>query len=374
MGRDARGDKPSTLPYVPALDGLRGIAIILVLALHYSLLPCGWIGVQIFFVLSGYLITKILLQEKTRPLGEYLKRFYVRRSLRIFPLYFFFLLATTALYVTLAVPRSLASYWPYLYTYTFNLRGLSGLEKIDIAGRDPFYHLWSLSVEEQFYLVWPFLVFSLSQKNFRRTLMAILIVAPLLRWAVVAASLAWGRDSEFARIFVYYFTPCQADAFASGGLLAILPQLSLKKSQTLFVFSFLLLALAGWFNQVGGVNFQTLDFGYPLHMFENYQYLWGYSLLNFFSFSLLAFFLAKPDEPPSLLRRGLRRLGKVSYGTYMLHLLALLPFQLWVLRSGVSAGSYLGCFLLYVLLAWLLAELSYRYLEVPFLRLKERKY
>lgn len=90
MGRDARGDKPSTLPYVPALDGLRGIAIILVLALHYSLLPCGWIGVQIFFVLSGYLITKILLQEKTRPLGEYLKRFYVRRSLRIFPLYFFF--------------------------------------------------------------------------------------------------------------------------------------------------------------------------------------------------------------------------------------------------------------------------------------------
>lgn len=368
--------RESSLAYIPALDALRGIAILLVLAFHYGLLPCGWIGVQVFFVLSGYLITKILVQEKDRPLGDFLRRFFSRRALRIFPLYFAFLFVVVIAYWATGKPRTISSYWPYLFTYTFNLRQLAGLTANDEMTQDPFFHLWSLSVEEQFYLLWPSLVYALSVERLRKCLIGLICLAPLVRILVYQICLAQQKDLEFTRVFLYYFTPCQVDAFATGALLAVVPAISFEKSRIWFCLSLAAVALAGWWNQMflssEGLKKYSLDFGYPIHIVENHQYLWGYSLLNLCAASLLMFMLTRPWSGNGIAARSLVRVGKVSYGMYVLHVVGLIPFLTLKYNPGEYVVAYHAAFFLYVVLVWLLAELSYRFLEKPFLALKVR--
>ena len=146
-----------SLRYIPSLDGLRGLGSFLVIATHYGYSQDGWIGLEFFFVLSGFLITAILLTETNRPLGEYLGRFYWRRLLRTFPPYFGYLLICGIVYVCVRQPRGFLDVLPSLATYWFNFYTLFHF----YADKPSFMfaHLWSMSVEEQFYLVWPFLVF-----------------------------------------------------------------------------------------------------------------------------------------------------------------------------------------------------------------------
>ncbi|MCX5745493.1 MAG: acyltransferase, partial [Proteobacteria bacterium] len=151
----------STRPkHLPALDGLRALSILAVIAHHgggaaagaASPLGRGHLGVQLFFVLSGFLITSLLIQERARSGGIDLARFYVRRSLRIFPLYF----AVLALYVVVVgltarhepAGRAFFANLPYFATYTSNW--MVSLDEPRVI----FYFAWSLAVEEQFYLVW----------------------------------------------------------------------------------------------------------------------------------------------------------------------------------------------------------------------------
>src|SRR5882724_2747279 len=128
--------------YIKSLDGLRAMAIILVLSLHTGVMHFGWVGVQLFFVLSGFLITGILWKEKGReePISYKFKKFWVRRALRILPLYFGYLFVLSLTYLLFHFPDSFRTYMPYLLTYTYNFtRTLPGW-KIDPA----FAHLWSL--------------------------------------------------------------------------------------------------------------------------------------------------------------------------------------------------------------------------------------
>ena len=179
------------LRYVKSLDGIRGVGAVGVIAAHYGYLQCGWVVVQFFFVLSGYLITSILLAEKEHPFRQYLGHFYWRRILRIFPVYFGFLLICGIFYLLLKQPREFLQVLPSLLTYTYNFylvppgRSLSGI----------FPHLWSLSVEEQFYLLWPLLIFALTPRGARWMVVAILISIPLLRTLfVIAGALLRGRS------------------------------------------------------------------------------------------------------------------------------------------------------------------------------------
>src|SRR5690242_8764765 len=107
--------------YIKSLDGVRALAIILVMSFHAGLTDYGWMGVQLFFVLSGYLITGILWKEKFNdsPLGFKFKKFWVRRSLRIFPLYFGYLLVLGIIYLLFHFPVYYPDYAAYLFTYTF---------------------------------------------------------------------------------------------------------------------------------------------------------------------------------------------------------------------------------------------------------------
>ncbi len=109
-----------TAPAIPTLDGLRGIAVTLVLLLHFGYLNGGWIGVQLFFVLSGFLITGVLVADRPAPLGAYLRRFYWRRTLRIFPLYYGYLALLGLCYAVWGRPAELPDNAVPLVTYTYN--------------------------------------------------------------------------------------------------------------------------------------------------------------------------------------------------------------------------------------------------------------
>ena len=147
--------------HIPALDGLRGIAILLVLAFHTELLPTlkplardGWAGVDLFFVLSGFLITRILLKSRNSP--RYFTNFYARRILRIWPVYFGILLFVFASERYRLLGDSATSWWWIsLATFTQNFYiGAYGWNALP----DWLGPTWSLGIEEQFYLIWPLLV------------------------------------------------------------------------------------------------------------------------------------------------------------------------------------------------------------------------
>ena len=223
---------------VPALDGLRGVAILLVMALHlYGLvyvfdgdwepnaidswfakaMGAGWMGVDLFFVLSGFLITGILLDAKDS--STYFRSFYARRVLRIFPLYYAFIV-----FMLVVAPRfdlgdsaSLRDnqvwYWTYLTNVGFSFDGL--------ASAAPFAnghaHLWSLAVEEQFYLVWPFVVLALGRRMLTALVLAMIPVALFIRLFLIS-DLAPGGVQTIA---AYSLMPARFDTLALGALLAI---------------------------------------------------------------------------------------------------------------------------------------------------------
>jgi len=152
------------------------------MAYHFDLNTWGHLGVTIFFVLSGFLITSILIEQRHQKLGHYLAVFYQRRSLRIFPLYYAYVLALGLAFLFVGRPLGFDTNWPYLITYTTNFAPL-----------DPnwftsaFYgHLWSLGVEEQLYLLWPFLIYFLSPKGSKVLMVALLVTCPLIRMVMYA--------------------------------------------------------------------------------------------------------------------------------------------------------------------------------------------
>jgi peptidoglycan/LPS O-acetylase OafA/YrhL len=214
----------STKPnHLPALDGVRGIAVLMVMFFHYcqandffpeqpalkvlsKLSVVGQTGVDLFFVLSGFLITRILVHEKNKP-GTFFKAFFARRVLRIFPLYYGFLVFIYFLIPILTcseiVPFSKQIwFWSYLqnFVYTFPIVPFEGPN-----------HLWSLAVEEHFYLVWPFLVYFLETTNLVR------VTGGLILGGLMVRSLFLSHG-----IGVFFFTLCRLDGLILGAMLALL--------------------------------------------------------------------------------------------------------------------------------------------------------
>lgn len=362
--------------YVPALDSLRAIAVLFVLGYHYGLLDFGWMGVQIFFVLSGYLITGILLEAKARPLGEYLRTFYMRRSLRIFPLYFTFLLVASALTLSCCSFPLFNDTWMYMYTYTLNWIEPWRMLHLKDDRTDVFYHLWTLSIEEQFYLIWPWLVFFLSRYVFKILVGLLIVGPPILRLIGFESLVSATGDFEYAATVVYCLTPYQLDAFAWGALIAALPAVSLGRARILAILSVIAVVICGFYNlyalRAMGVIGYPFAFGYPPHMTHNSQYAWGYTLLNVASAAVILFLANAPQIKGLFAWPALVRVGKVSYGMYVLHVPVLLIFSALAIDLKSDLPLYLAGLPIYCALVWLCAELSFRYLETPFLRLKSK--
>jgi peptidoglycan/LPS O-acetylase OafA/YrhL len=214
---------------VPGLDGLRGVAVLLVLMnnlypgypqpywdrIAYIVSNTGWMGVDLFFVLSGCLITGILLDTKSDQ--YYFRNFYARRFLRIFPLYYGFLVVWVAT-VSLShwfdphAARSFLDnqgwYWSYLANLKIALRGWG--EGLEPGG------FWSLAVEEQFYLLWPLVVLASPPRRLARICVGMIVTALLLRvgWTLL-------YPDKHAHLAVYVATPTRMDALAAGALVAL---------------------------------------------------------------------------------------------------------------------------------------------------------
>jgi peptidoglycan/LPS O-acetylase OafA/YrhL len=359
-----------SLRHLPELDGIRGVAIVWVVfhnatdrvagpahGLSYLLMlfaHTGWIGVQLFFALSGFLITAGLLATQHAP--RYFRDFYARRALRILPLYYAVLVALLVICPRFAAATPLqGEHQLPLWLFTANLGQALPLG---------FAHFWSLSVEEQFYLLWPLVVGWLPPKRLLPACAAIALGALLVRAAMSVA----GADSWT----IYSNTACRMDALALGGAGACL--LYLSAARAWFVRHLRLLMTVTMLLFILGIPvthvYSTTDFvGQTL----------GYALLALCAAVFVTVIAVGGAGRVTHLRRllaaaPLRSLGKYSYAIYVFHnLLHRLWGDPWLVAhfGPQPAPAIVLAYALAVLFAsYVLALCSYQLLEKHFLRLK----
>lgn len=355
-------------PRVPELDGLRGIAILMVVVLHFTFLEThdhptfvpiyaarlGFIGVDLFFVLSGFLITGILLDSKGEP--GYYRNFYARRFLRIFPLWYLFLVFVFFVAPRIAFPMTEAPFgrwWYFTYLTNFALVRYGESNAIPDIG-------WSLAIEEQFYLVWPAIVALLPPRALRRLCIAIVAAAIALR-----GILGPGRFEA-----AYFLAPARMDPLAIGALAALMVREGAVPSRRLLA---RLAVLLGFLIVVLRIAEPALRSGL---MFTTA----GYTIVAlFFACALL---LAISGDGRNIYRRlmrsrMLRSFGKYSYAIYLWHLVVkeamlrvepvarrLVAFP----RNPIAAQAAL--YAAGISLSWIAGWLSWQLFERHWLRLK----
>jgi peptidoglycan/LPS O-acetylase OafA/YrhL len=341
------------------VDALRAFAIFGVFVSHYlpkvGAPPWGQIGVRLFFVISGFLITNILLgcREKADKGGGnrwyLIRQFYCRRFLRIFPLYYFVI--GLALLINLEPVRSL--FW-WLLTYTLNLQIAMNQE-----WPAHFSHFWSLCVEEQFYLLWPMCMLFLPKRWLMPLILTAIFTAPLLRFIAV-----YFRENWFA---VYVFPGVSFDALGVGALAALGLRQSLPDVVHRF-FKQLALPLGIGFVALLEISSRIKATNYPVAYGVFYDLGWS---LIFYHIVLAAWngfdgFLGRLCE-----LRLLTYIGEISYGLYVYH--AFVPtLVVWLLHKvdWMPPKAQLARFCLYVGVSLILASISWHLFEKPLNNLK----
>ncbi len=362
------------------LDGVRGLAILIVVVhnaawiageshdflmkLTTAITATGWLGVSLFFTLSGFLITGILLDTKHKP--TYFESFYLRRTLRIFPLYYAVIAFTVLVAPLLAwSPEWIASvyrtqwlYWLYITNWFLPFGSL-------IFGLSTF---WSLAVEEQFYLLWPLVVRHMTSRRLALLCLVVMAVTPVIRWALRAAGLPADVN--------YFWTITRWDALFAGALVAIL----LREERGVHI-------LRRWQGRVAALAGTALivlvGLQHGFHSDGMGTQVIGQSLIAILSACLIAYAV---EEGPHASRRlqgclslgALRTLGKYSYAMYVFHFpihMLLTPYaEAWV--QGADTPARFARVALYVstilVLSLAMALISWRLIEKPFLDLKDK--
>lgn len=358
--------------HIPALDGLRGLAILIVFMFHYGggvhstvravqifgfINKGGWIGVTLFFVLSGFLITGILWDSFDQP--DWWRNFYVRRTLRIFPLYY-------ASLVLVALAAALkGTFWPTLHLIWIPVFYLQDIPHLaDLVDRIPsplrLFHFWSLAVEEQFYLIWPLLLFfQRSRSRAQNFCLAVFLFACLFRIFI------WSfgpNPSQFSEFLV-----TRSGELAAGGWLAFAYRSPAWTRVIRFAPLAAVLGLAGFV--VSGIL--SGSFGTDGRL----QMTLGLPCITIF-FAALLVLAMRPGITQSLAEMPwLRWLGGISYGIYVFHMLFLSSF-VSVEQRMFGQRSYLitnaALFLIAAVGSVAMAWLSFHFFESPFLKLKDR--
>jgi peptidoglycan/LPS O-acetylase OafA/YrhL len=336
---------------IPKIGGLRAVSAFFVIAYHYGFayVPAGF-GVLVFFVISGFLITWLILKEADRNGRISLTKFYARRSLRIFPaFYVYWILVTAALLITrrtIIWPQAIASFF-YVANYYQGLHGYPN---------SLYSHTWSLGIEEQFYLLWPaaFILFGRS----RSKLLAGVLGAIIAIW-IYRIVLDYLKVPE---AYIYTAFDTRVDHLLVGCALAI----ALRQ---------------GLYGRLWGALTRP---GLPavtlclLAASVTAGNVYGYRYRDTLGFALdpvlVAILIVQLLASRSVMTRWLDAapiayLGTISYSTYLYQQLVVWPLRDFLLRSGLPDWlSFAGC----VAAVWLIAALSYRCVEQPFLNLRKR--
>lgn len=349
---------PERPTHKPQLDSLRAIAVSAVLVHHFlpvekiipqDFLTLGLLAVRLFFVLSGYLITGILLRSRRLSFRQALKRFYFRRALRIFPIYYLTLFCLAALNVSNVRPIII---WHLAYLSNF----LNVLHPTIIGSTG---HLWTLSVEEQFYLVWPFVILLVPYKHLLKTILAVIGIGLCWKAAIaftLGPSLAGGL-----------LTPACLDSLAIGALLAFIEyDETLRVRREDFLRFFLTAGIA-----IVCLQCAAYVLGHGIRLFWATSYL-GVSLI-------FAWLVARAAQGfdgwrgRMLENRTLQFVGKISYGLYLFHffmpgLVARICNALKLRPLGTAAT-----FVASTALTFLVATVSWYAIERPISRWKNKQ-
>ncbi len=357
------GAPTPSLGYLPALDGIRAIAVLAVMIFHSAVpwLPGGFLGVDVFFVLSGFLITSLLLQEVERTGGIDFKRFYLRRIRRLVPA-FLAVILVTALLVLLFAQDSAAKYREDVMAsllYVNNWWNIFGDQSyFEAIGRPPMLqHLWSLAVEEQFYLIWPAVLLFVFHRRLRdgvRRVALIGVFASTALMAILSILMSMPGENDPSRL--YFGTDTHAMTILAGAALATvwrprsLPRkLAPAPTMVLTGIGAAALALMAWFF---------------INVTDDSAALYRGGFLIFAGVCVVV--IAVATHPAIAASRVLAvapliYIGKRSYGLYLWH---------WpifnILRPGIDIGlTGIPALILQFGLTFGAAELSYRYLEMP---------
>ena len=372
---------PEIQGHIPALDGVRGLAILVVMIGHFNigyypvygferdlktLIETGWWGVDLFFVLSGFLITGILLDAKGS--SHYFRNFYVRRVLRIFPLYYGFLFAFFILAPALRPPTpggpfdswraSQGWYWSYLSNYQLLFP--------QWVRPYPLSHFWTLAVEEQFYLFWPAVVLLTSRKGLLRVCLFCIVGSLLFRIWLNWAGLNPGLG--------YRLTPARLDTLAIGAALAAIVRdqdmWTRVRSNVRYIIPAAIVSLIILSIPTRGLAQSSIEMETV-----------GYPLIALFSAALIIVAIDPAKRHTRLSRffqtRPMRVLGKYSYALYVFHF----PLAPTLERMGLTiqtfptiSGSPLPGAIAFTIIcgsiSLLIAFLSWNLYEKHFLRLK----
>jgi peptidoglycan/LPS O-acetylase OafA/YrhL len=350
-----------------AFDGLRGLSSILIMLNHKHILELGWIGVPIFFVFSGYLITDIL--KKNINSNNYYSAFYFRRTLRIFPIYylaFFFCLLYGIVY-----KMNLNDWWWYIIYQQNHVIGW----KFDATDFTRFFnHTWSLGVEEQFYLLWPLLFLYFSRKNKVLWLISIGIIISIVTKLIIIQTKMYD--------FNYTNTLSNIDMLLFGALIAVYKQEISNKIQTIRIhnlwiafFGILFLIIT----EHSILSVFNLDSNYPYGNYEGF-------LIVYLTILFTCCFIILTIHPDFNLKFKLGRwvlfenpllvyLGKISYGTYLYHYM-IFPFtdnkltQLSFLLFNQKDFAFMACS--QMLISIIVAAISWEFFEKKILKFKDK--
>jgi peptidoglycan/LPS O-acetylase OafA/YrhL len=337
-------DSKKTFGRIPQLDGLRAIAVLLVFTFHHSLIRSGWVGVDIFFVLSGFLITGILRRDSTHP--SYWTSFYTKRATRILP---------PLLAVVIAVLITLQHFKLGYLGYVLFASNIVELTPYALA---PLGALWSLAIEEHFYFAWPFVVKKLQWSTLVKVSLGIVLVSPLLRGvATLVFHSYWGVNHSWNSP-IFLLTPFRLDGLASGALLSLLLEhdqmtSTLKRWSgpacvaAFGIFFALELWLSGFRRTADSVLFNSV----------------GYSLVVLGSFCLVSFLILKPV---SLLAKLLALapfvfIGTISYGCYLYQA----PIKILMQHLLPVSMPAVGLFLVDAIATIGVATISFYLMEKP---------
>lgn len=348
---------PNTIKYLKELDGVRAIAALMVMFFHFfqhlethndvlsalrKLAFFGQTGVSLFFVLSGFLITRILISSKNSK--KYFLNFYARRSLRIFPLYYFYL-SLVFIIIPLLEGTDIPAFKQQIYHWIY-LQDFAITFHWDYKGP---LHFWSLAVEEHFYLFFPLLVYYLKNSQLISALITIVLTSVFLRFIL---------SSNGYEVFFFTFT--RMDELVFGAFIAVLEIKGMLTNEKLkhYVLGFILTSIPTviiWLSLSGKV----------IVIIQVVKYL--FISLNYFF--IIAALVSMKDT--AVLKKFFNKIffvytGKISYGLYVYHGICFNYINKWKLTDNLALR-----FLLSFAFAYVIASLSYYLIEIQFLKLKK---